>query len=419
MLRQLQIRARMEQLRHELEGVGVQEAELARRSAECEAALSEAKTGEDFDTVNAAIEALEKDAREAGTEEKKSKLQAELDALEAELAELDSRSAAVRTKPKERGKESMNRYQIRELLRTGEYYERSEVREFYEKFRALRGVTGGPELTIPQIIVNRILDILGDYTTVYPLVDKIRASGATRILLDTDTTPATWIEQIAAIPAGDVGTIINVDFDGFKVGKVTFVDNSLLEDSIVNLDDYVTKKLARSIGMALDIAILKGEGSASKQPSGIIPALDASHKVTVDGVKLADILRPISLIDTGEDSVGEIVAVMKRATYYKRLLDFTVQTDSAGNVVGRLPNLSAPNLLGLRVVFNNNLDEDTILYGDYSKYTLVERESVSIDKSEHVKFVEDQMAFRGKGRFDGKPVKKAAFVLVTIQDPNA
>ena len=45
--------------------------------------------------------------------------------------------------------------------RQGAYYERSEVKEFYEKFKNLRSVTGG-ELTIPTIVVDRILDILGE-----------------------------------------------------------------------------------------------------------------------------------------------------------------------------------------------------------------------------------------------------------------
>jgi len=58
-----------------------------------------------------------------------------------------------------------------------------------------------------------------------------------------------------------------------------------------------------------------------------------------------------------------------------------------------------------------------VLFGDFSQYTLVERENITIDRSEHVKFTEDQMAFRGKGRFDGKPTKPAAFALVTITDP--
>ena len=105
---------------------------------------------------------------------------------------------------------------------------------------------------------------------------------------------------------------------------------------------------------------------------------------------------------------------MNRKTYYNRLVEFSIQVDSSGNVVGKLPNLNKPDLLGLKVIFNNNLDEDTVLFGEFKQYTLVERENITIDNSEHVKFVEDQMAFRGKGRFDGKPVKPEAFVLVTI-----
>ena len=109
--------------------------------------------------------------------------------------------------------------------------------------------------------------------------------------------------------------------------------------------------------------------------------------------------------------------MMKRSTYYNRLVEFSIQVDSNGNVVGKLPNLRIPDLLGLRVVFNNFLDDDTVLFGEFQQYTLVERESITIDSSTHVKFTEDQTAFRGKGRFDGKPVKPEAFVLVTITDP--
>jgi HK97 family phage major capsid protein len=121
-------------------------------------------------------------------------------------------------------------------------------------------------------------------------------------------------------------------------------------------------------------------------------------------------------IDSGDDNVGEIVIVMNRRTYYRLFAPFSIQVDSTGNVVGKLPNLKNPDVLGLPVVFNNNLQFTEILLGDFSQYTLVERESITIDSSEHVKFVEDQTAFRGKGRFDGKPTRPDAFVLLTV-DP--
>lgn len=418
MLKQLMIQKKIEQRKTALEELLSKEKEYQTRAEELQQAIEEAETDEEVKVVEEEVNKLEDEKQKL--EEKKSKLEAEIAELEGELEQLKSKAPSnqKRTNLKVEGEgEPMSRLYVRELLKTGEYYKRSEVVEFYDKFKNLRAVAGG-ELTIPEVVVARIMDIMGDYTTLYPLVDKITVRGTARILVDTDDEPATWMEQQGAIPSGDVGTIAAVDFDGFKVGKITFVDNYLTQDSIINLDAYVTRKIARAIAKALDKAIVKGEGPANKQPTGIIPSLPAENKVTVqaDANLVKNLAKQIGLIDTGEDSVGEIVAVMHRKTYYNRLVEFSIQVDSAGNVVGKLPNLRQPDFLGLRVVFNNFLDEDTVLFGDFQQYTLVEREAISIDTSVHVKFAEDQTAFRGKGRFDGKPVKPEAFVLVTIEE---
>ncbi len=86
-------------------------------------------------------------------------------------------------------------------------------------------------------------------------------------------------------------------------------------------------------------------------------------------------MKPIGLIDTGLDAVGDITAVMNRATYYAYFLELSINVNADGEIVGRLPNLTRPDILGIPVV---------------------------------------QMAFRGKGRFDGKPTKPEAFSLITI-----
>jgi HK97 family phage major capsid protein len=181
------------------------------------------------------------------------------------------------------------------------------------------------------------------------------------------------------------------------------------------LDDYVSRKIARAIALALDIAILNGTGVAGFQPAGIIPAIPAPNLVTIPADDpLVNFLKPIGLIDTGLEQVGEIYAVMRRSTYYNHFLEYSINVNAAGEQVGKLPNLTRPDLVGIPVVFNNAMAVDTVLYGDFDSYTLVERENITIDQSEHVRFIEDQQAFRAKGRFDGKPTKPAAFVLVTI-----
>jgi len=421
MLKQLKLEKELRQKRAALMALEEQETAFRTREQALATALEEAQTEEDMQTVSEEIEQLESDVAAAGVEEKKGTVAAEIERIEGELAELDERARKARgktpTNQTERGDNKMNKARVRELLKTGEYYERAEVKEFYDKVRNLRAVTGA-ELTIPDIVVNRIMDISGDYATVYPLVDRITARGTTRILIDTDTTAATWTEACGTIPTGDVGTITNVDFDGFKVGKIVFVDNCLLEDSIINLDEYVTKKIARALALALDKAILLGEGASAKQPDGIIPKLNAANKksIVADANLLKNLAKSVGLIDTGEDAVGEIVVVMSRKTYYNRIVEYTINVDSNGNVVGKLPNLNRPDLLGLRVVFNNFMADDTVLFGDFAKYTLVERQDISIDNSIHVKFAEDQTAFRGKGRFDGKPTNVDAFAMVTITE---
>ena len=160
-----------------------------------------------------------------------------------------------------------------------------------------------------------------------------------------------------------------------------------MSDSVINLDEYVVKKIARAISLALDIAILNGTGAAGKQPSGIIPAIPVGNQVDVaEGAALVEFLKPIGLIDTGLDSVGEVTAVMKRSTYYAYFLEYSVNVDGNGNVVGKLPNLTRPDLVGIPVIFNNAMAADEVLFGDFQQYTLVERENITIDNSEHVRF---------------------------------
>lgn len=417
MLKQLKIAKAIEIKRTKLKELEVKMDAIQKRSDDTKKALEESQTEEDIKTVEAEITEIEKEQGEVEVEKKT--IEAEITELETELEDVKERETKATKQTREKGSvDGMNRIQVRELLKTGEYYKRSDVIDFYEKFKNLRAVTGG-ELTIPEVIVNRIMDILGDYSRIYNLVDRIQVKGTARILIDTDTTPASWVEQNASLPTGDVGTLAYLDFDGFKVGKVTFVDNYLLQDSVINLDEYVSKKIARAIALALEISILSGTGAGGKQPTGIIPSIPVENKITVDGAtaEMIDYVKPIGLIDTGDDVVGEIRAVMRRGTYYAYFLELSINVNAQGEVVGRLPNLVRPDILGIPVEFSNHMPVDQVLYGEFDKYTLVERENIAIDNSEHVRFVEDQMAFRGKGRFDGKPTKPEAFALVTITPP--
>ena len=120
----------------------------------------------------------------------------------------------------------------------------------------------------------------------------------------------------------------------------------------------------------------------------------------------------MGLIDTGDEEVGEIIAVMKRKTYYERVLPQTIVPTADGRQV--VQGVDRPNIAGLRVVFSNYAPADTIILGDFKKYLLSERKGVTLSTSTHVKFVEDQTVFKGVARYDGKPVRPEAFAIVEL-----
>lgn len=414
-LKQIKLRIERNKKYERLEMLRKKETEFKTRTDELDTALDEAENDEDVATVEGQIEQLETEINEVS-----SNLSDEIKTLTAEIEEINSKAEQNDSSAKTESEENrmaveISRAKTRELVCTGEYYRNKEVIEFYENLKNLRNLSGSA-LTIPDIVINRIMDILGDYSTIYPLVDKVSCKGTARILVDTDTSEATWTEQNGAVSTGDVGTIAYVDFDGFKIGKATFIDINIIQDSIINVDAYVVKKLARAIALGLDKAILKGEGATKKQPVGIIPSLDESHKVTIiNPTNIISLVKPVGVIDTGEDSVGEIVAVMSRKTYYNKVLDI-LALNLNGGMVGAIPAFDTPNINGLKVIFNNYMAENDILYGDFSKYTLVERDAMTIESDKSVKFLEDQIAYKGRGRFDGKPISSKAFALVTLTE---
>jgi len=413
MLKQLMIRKKKEQRQAAFAELIEQECSIQKRSEELETAVEAAKTEEEMATVEEEVGKLEAEKTELAS--KKSKLEGEIAELEGELEQLNSKEP--KNSKREKGDVG-----VATRERNTEYFTR-EVEDFYDELRTrlhsrangqvLPTTAEGAELIIPDIVVNRIRERIGDFTTLYPLVDLVRASGRVKLILDVDTTEATWVEQRSAIPENDDAKLSAVEFDGFKVGRVVYIDNSLLEDSVINLDDYLTKRIARSIAKALDKAILTGTGRKDKQPEGILPAIPTAHQKTATA-KYEELIPLLGLIDTGNDAIGEIIAVIHRQTYYSKLANLTLHTTKDGKDVVMLPNLSQPNFLGLRVVFSNYMPKDKVLFGVFDKYTLIEREGTRIDMSAHYKFREDQTAIRGIGRYDGKPVDPNAFILVDI-----
>lgn len=424
-LRQIMLAKKIEQRNSTLADLLIQEESFATRTKELEMAIEEAKTDEEISAVEESIGQL--DDEKSQVDDKKTNLKQEITDLEKELDDLNNtapsnaKPESERTKPISQGGEMRmkeNKFETR-----GQMLDRlnqPEVRDFYSTVAKAvndKRAISDTDIVIPESVINMIQQRLGDYSTLYREVNVETLNGTARIIMDGAIPEAIWTEMCDPVEELASG-FSQTELDGFKVGGFIPVCNAILEDAMLNLANFIETRLAMAIAKALDKAILTGTGAAGKQPLGIIPALEkvTEQNVTSDG-KLGNIVGNMALIDDGEDGVpvGEVIAVMKRSTYYARIAPQTFLPTSDGRLV--IQTAQSPRLPdGTRVVFSQYAPADTIILGDFKKYLLGERRGVQLAVSTDVRFIQDQTVFKGTARYDGKPIYPEYFVVITIED---
>ncbi len=431
-LQQLMISKKIKQRSATLAELAAQEQTFKTRAAELETSIEEANTDEEIALVEEEIEKLDTD--KADLEEKKGKLEGEIADLEGELEKLNSKEPTNDPEPKENPKEEaiernknlggQQRMEGNKMTKRGQVIERlnrEEVRSFYSNLSQAiqkRSITG-LDLTIPQILLDTIADDLGRYSVFYDLVRVAKLSGTGRAIIAGEAPEAVWTEMIGKI--NELSSLFtDVEVDGYKVGGFIPLHNSLIEDSMINLASHVEELLKESIAIALDKAILYGTGN--KMPLGIMPALNADEALKATNIitltsantKFAKIIEAMKYIKRGRKGRGPIIVAMNEATWLGTIVPMSLGNNSAGAFV-TVSGQAFPGL-GYKVVFSEEIPENNLVVGDFSKYLLAERSDLKGSSSTEFLFTSDQTVFKATARYDGKLVQTGAFVLIGLND---
>lgn len=456
-LKAIMLRNRIDKKISELEELRKKDEEFLNREAELEAAINEAVTEEEQQVVSEQIDAF--DTEKTEHEEAKTRLQGEIDDLEAQLAETEKEPPAepvreVKAKKEER-KEMMVNREIRSLpmnIRAfdslpvemrNQIVEREDVKEFLERMRSMKGNTRaiqGGELEIPVVFLELISENMYRYSKLLNRVRVRNVPGEARQTIAGTVPEAVWTEMCGAI--NELTFVFNqITLDGYKVAGYVPVCNSLLEDTVSNLDlaSWIVEMLSESIGLAEDKAILYGKGPASHMPLGIVTRLAQDSQpdgypanapawvdysdtniIKINGTSLTGAEFWAQLAMAAGNTFtrynrGEQFWAMNSKTYAtlkSKLITFTATGDIVANLFGTLP------------VINGNIDvlefmPDGDIVGGYGDlYLWADRRAMAIDSSEHVQFIQDNTVFRGKARADGAPIIPGAFVAININNTN-
>lgn len=456
-LKAIMLRNRIDKKMSELEELRKKDEEFLNREAELEAAINEAVTEEEQQVVSEQVDAF--DAEKTEHEEAKTRLQGEIDDLEAQLAETEKEPPAEPVREMKVKKEERNEMMVNKEIRSlpmnvrafdslpmdtrRQIVEREDVKEFLERMRSMKGNTRaiqGGELEIPVVFLELISENMYRYSKLLNRVRVRNVPGEARQTIAGTVPEAVWTEMCGAI--NELTFVFNqITLDGYKVAGYVPVCNSLLEDTVSNLDlaSWIVEMLSESIGLAEDKAILYGKGSASHMPLGIVtrlaqdsqpdgypanaPAwvdLSDTNIIKINGTSLTGAEFWAQLAMAAGNTFtrynrGEQFWAMNSKTYAtlkSKLITFTATGDIVANLFGTLP------------VINGNIDilefmPDGDIVGGYGDlYLWADRRAMAIDSSEHVQFIQDNTVFRGKARADGAPIIPGAFVAININNTN-
>lgn len=243
------------------------------------------------------------------------------------------------------------------------------------------------------------------------------SSGDRKIPVVASKGSASWVDEEGTIPDSD-DAFNQVSIGAYKLGTLIKVSNELLNDSVFNLESYISKEFARRIGSKEEDAFFNGNGTG--KPVGIFNATGGAEV----GVTAA------SATAITADEIIDLFYSLK-APYRKNavwiLNDATIKAirklkDNNGNYLWQ-PSLNAgtPDTILGRPVYTSSYvptiaaGAKTIAFGDFSYYWIADRAGRNFKKLTELYAANDQTGFVATQRVDGKLILPEAIKVLKMK----
>lgn len=446
MLKTLLLRKKIDDKKQELESLRAKDADFEKREAEIAESIDEVKTEEETEAVNSAIENFDVERKEH--EEAKGKLEGEISDLERQLEDIEKSAPAAPAAEKKEPEapaerkvevvmENRAKFFDMNMQERDAFFARDDVKNFLAEVRTCikekRAITN-VGLTIPEVMLPLLKQVVEETSKLIGRVGLRRVGGKARQTIMGSIPEAVWTEMCANLNELDLG-FNQTEVDGYKVGGFFAVCNAILEDNDVNLASEIINALGKSIGKALDKAIIYGTGT--KMPLGIVTRLaQTTQPASYSSVDRPWVDLSATNLITGTGATGlalfqEIVGntkvilndyfengltwVMNQKTHVSLLVQSMDKNLNAAIVAG-MAGYNVMPVIGGDIVELPFIPDNNIVFGYMDAYLLAERAGTEIGQSEHYRFIEDQTVFKGTARYDGKPVIAEAFAAMTINN---
>lgn len=450
-LKVLMLRSRLTPLLAELQAFEATRAGFAAREAELERDIADAQTDEERSVVSAAVDAFEQERSTNAAEI--ARVQQAIDAINDEIRSLeDAQTPPPASQPNNdpgatNHKRSVQPMPIIDTERRwfGLSYQQRDAllaqdstKEFLQRFRQLRAQQNsatGAELGIPTEFMQILRDLTYQNSKLWPYIHSESIRGNARQNIVGTGAEAVWSEMLANINEITLD-FTQLEMDGYMLAGYMAISNAVLQDdSDLQLLTSILNAMGEANARAMDKAIVYGTGK--KMPVGFITRLAASAKpdwwnndqgdfsdlhsshilkLDIDSTSGAaffgTLIESLGIADP-KYSDGRVFWVMNRKTHIKlmaKALAFDASAALAAGINNTFP------IIGGDIVELEFMADNDIAGGFGSLMRMVEREGMSIASSDIPLFLRNMTVFRSIGRYDGKPARGEAFVLVNFHN---
>ena len=270
---------------------------------------------------------------------------------------------------------------------------------------------------VPDEFEHTLIESLEEENIFRKLAHVITTStGDRKIPVVASKGSASWVDEEGTINDSD-DAFTQVSIGAYKLGTLIKVSNELLNDSVFNLEAYISKEFGRRIGTKEEDAFFNGNGVG--KPVGIFNATGGAQT----GITTA------SAAEIKADAIIDLFYSLK-ASYRKKAVwivnDSTIKAirklkDANGNYLWQ-PALTSgtPDTLLGRPVYTSSYvptiaaGAKTIAFGDFSYYWIADRQGRNFKKLSELYAATDQTGFVATQRVDGKLILPEA-IKVLVQ----
>jgi len=266
---------------------------------------------------------------------------------------------------------------------------------------------------VPDEFERRLINALQDVNFVRNIATIIQtASGERKIPVVTGHGEADWMEEGGAYKDSD-DTFGQITLGAYKLGTAIKVSEELINDSVFDIESYISSEFARRIGSKEEEAFLVGDGSG--KPTGMFNTADAGVTTSAANITFDDIIEFYHSLR---------IPYRNKAVWI--LNDSTVKSlrklkDSNGNYIWQ-PSVQVgqPDMILNRPYYTSvfapeaSAGNKAMLFGDFSYYWIADREGRSFKRLNELYAANDQIGFLASERVDGKLILSESVKSLTV-----